>query len=78
MSRKLAERTQNFYTFINEYRIKEAIKMFTHPNYKEKSILDILYEVGFNSRSTFYSLFQKITGETPSAFRKKVNSFDSK
>jgi len=69
---------KNFYTFINEYRIKEAIKMFTHPNYKEKSILDILYEVGFNSRSTFYSLFQKITGETPSAFRKKVNSFDSK
>jgi len=65
---------KNFYTFINEYRIKEAIKMFSHPKCKRKSITDILYEVGFNSKSTFYLFFQKITGETPSAFRKRVNA----
>jgi AraC-like DNA-binding protein len=72
------ELDKNFYAFINEYRIKEAIKMLSHPKCKRKSITEILYEVGFNSKSTFYSFFQKITGETPSAFRKKANLLDSR
>lgn len=67
------ELDKNFYTFINEYRIKEAKRMFLNPDHKNRSISEILYEVGFNSRSAFYSFFQKITGITPSAYRKKIN-----
>jgi AraC-like DNA-binding protein len=69
---------KNFYTFINEYRIKEAIKKFSDPKYKKRSILDILYEVGFSSKSTFYTFFQKTIGTTPSAYRRRIKSSDSK
>ena len=64
---------KNFYTFINEYRVKEAKRMFADPKYADRSIMEILYEVGFNSKSTFYSFFQKTTGITPSEYRKKVS-----
>ncbi|MBN1271482.1 MAG: helix-turn-helix transcriptional regulator [Candidatus Aminicenantes bacterium] len=68
---------KNFYTFINEYRVNEAKRMFASPKYTNRSIMEILYEVGFNSKSTFYSFFQKTTGTTPSEYRKKINQQDT-
>jgi AraC-like DNA-binding protein len=65
---------KNFYDFINHYRIEEAERLLTNPKDKKITILEVLYEVGFNSKSSFNSLFKKYTGLTPSEFRKKQSS----
>jgi len=60
---------KNFYDFINEYRIEEAKNLFADPNNRKKTVLEILYEVGFNSKSVFNNAFKKHTGVTPTEFR---------
>ncbi len=62
---------QNFFDFISDYRIHEAKQMLNDPAYKDSTILNILFDVGFNSKSSFNHLFKKKTGMTPSEFRKK-------
>jgi ligand-binding sensor domain-containing protein/AraC-like DNA-binding protein len=64
----------NFYEFINEYRIKEAQQMLSAPGDHQESILEIAYEVGYNSKSAFNRAFKNFTGMTPSEFRKKPNN----
>jgi AraC-like DNA-binding protein len=59
----------NFYEFINNYRIEEAKKILIDPNNKDKTITDIYLEVGFNSKSVFNTFFKKIVGQTPSEYR---------
>ena len=59
----------NFFSFVNSYRIEDVKKMLLAPNLKY-SIEAIGYECGFNSKSSFYTVFKKITGMTPIAFRK--------
>jgi AraC-like DNA-binding protein len=61
---------KNFYTFINEYRIAEAVAQIRE-HVEEVNILSLAFDCGFNSRSSFNNYFKKITGETPSAFRKR-------
>ena len=60
---------QNFYEFINGYRIKESQKILTDPSSPQRTVLEILYQVGFNSKSAFNNTFKKTTGMTPSQFR---------
>jgi AraC-like DNA-binding protein len=62
---------QNFYDFINRYRIGEASRLLTNPKDNKITILEVLYDVGFNSKSSFNTLFKKYTGLTPSEFKKK-------
>ena len=62
---------QNFMDFINAYRIDEAKKKLIHPAWQHYTVLAIAQEVGFKSRSAFYSAFKKATGQTPSAFKKE-------
>lgn len=62
---------KNFYTFINEYRLKEVKKRMLSDKYKNYTILSIAFESGFNSKSTFNTLFKNYTGMTPSEYRKK-------
>ncbi|KAA1244805.1 AraC family transcriptional regulator [Aquimarina sp. RZ0] len=62
---------QHFFDFINSYRIEEAMDLLKDPLKKSVTVLEILYEVGFNSKSSFNTAFKKYTGMTPSAFRKK-------
>ena len=64
---------KNFFEFVNEYRIEEAKRMLISNEYKESTILEILYEVGFNSKSVFNSLFKKNTKLTPKEFRRKYS-----
>ena len=61
---------QHFFDFVNEYRIKEAMEILKNPSKKEFTVLEILYEVGFNSKSSFNTAFKKHTGYTPTQFRK--------
>lgn len=58
----------NFFEFVNEYRIKEFKRLICDPATKNLSILGIAQESGFNSKATFYSIFKKKTGMTPSEF----------
>ena len=64
---------QNFFEFINNYRISEAKRLLTNPKDKKITVLEVMYEVGFNSKSSFNTLFKKDTGITPSEFKKKNN-----
>ncbi|WP_289644520.1 helix-turn-helix domain-containing protein [Maribacter aestuarii] len=61
---------QHFFDFVNEFRISEAKKLLKNPDKKEYTVLEILYEVGFNSKSSFNTAFKKNTGLTPTAYRK--------
>jgi AraC-like DNA-binding protein len=62
---------RNFFTFINEYRVKEVIERFSDPRYNNYTILAIAYDSGFNSKTTFNSIFKNITGLTPSQYREQ-------
>jgi len=61
---------QNFFDFINRYRIEEATRMLTNPKDEKITVLEVLYQAGFNSKSSFNTLFKKYTGLTPTEFRK--------
>ena len=60
---------QHFFDFVNEYRVKKAMTILKDPTKKEVTVLEILYEVGFNSKSSFHTSFKKYTNQTPTAFR---------
>ncbi|MEE4213637.1 MAG: AraC family transcriptional regulator [Bacteroidales bacterium] len=59
---------RNFFTFINEYRVAEVISMMKDPAYKNYTLLAIAYDSGFNSKSTFNTIFKNITGLTPTQY----------
>ena len=61
---------QHFFDFVNEYRIQEAMQLLGDPAQRERTVLDILYAVGFNSKSSFNTSFRKLTGQTPTQFRR--------
>ena len=61
---------ENFYQFINRYRIEEAKKQILNPQMNHLSLLGIGFEVGFNSKTVFNTTFKKYTGQTPSEFKK--------
>lgn len=61
---------KNFFDFINGYRIEKAKELLIHPENQAMTVLEVLYECGFSSKSSFNTFFKKITGQTPSQFRK--------
>jgi AraC-like DNA-binding protein len=61
---------KNFYSFINEYRIGEAIDRLNDPS-SQVNILSLAFDCGFNSKSSFNNYFKKITGSTPTTYRKQ-------
>lgn len=61
-----------FPKFLNEYRIKEAKKQLLLND--DLTLESIGYDCGFNSKSTFYASFKKITGTTPSKFKESARS----
>jgi AraC-like DNA-binding protein len=63
---------KNFFTFINEYRVKEVIERYSDPKFSNYTILAIAFDAGFNSKTTFNSIFKNQTGLTPSEFREKL------
>lgn len=60
---------KNFFQYVNEFRVDHAKKLLKESNSK-LSILGIAYESGFNSKTSFNTTFKKLTGQTPSEFRK--------
>jgi AraC-like DNA-binding protein len=62
---------RNFFTFINEYRVKEVIERFSDPKFNRYTILAIAFDAGFNSKTAFNSIFKSQTGLTPSQYREQ-------
>lgn len=58
---------KNFFEFINTHRIEEAKSLLISD--PKKTILDVLAEAGFSSKSTFNSIFKQQVGLTPTQFR---------
>jgi AraC-like DNA-binding protein len=60
---------QHFFDFVNEYRIQKAMNILKDQSKSQLTVLEILYEVGFNSKSSFNTSFKKYTSLTPTAYR---------
>ncbi len=61
---------KSFFELLNQYRIEEFKRRARDPQFNNHSILGIAYDVGYNSKSTFYTAFKKHTGLTPSEYIK--------
>lgn len=66
------KRNQNFYEFINSYRIEEAKRILADPEFESRTILDVAYASGFNTKSAFNRAFKQFTNQTPSEFKKNA------
>lgn len=63
---------KGFSMYINEWRIEEACRLITEND--RLTFEAIGYEVGFNSKSTFYAAFKKIKDTTPALFKESLGS----
>ena len=61
--------SKNFFTYVNEYRVKEAIRLMSDAGNEDRTIDAIGFDSGFNDRKTFHRIFKQFTGLTPGAFR---------
>jgi AraC-like DNA-binding protein len=59
--------------YINRYRVEEVKNRFSNPDFSDKTVLEIMYDTGFYSKSVFNMAFKKFTGMTPTEYRKKTN-----
>lgn len=60
---------KNFKTYLNEYRVHEACRRLTDPQYSKLTMAAIASEVGFKTQNSFIVNFKKVTGVTPSVYR---------
>lgn len=63
---------QNFFDFINSYRVEEFKRMIKVPEYHNLTFLGLAYEVGFNSKTAFNRSFKKITNQTPREYLESI------
>jgi len=57
--------------FVNQYRVNHAKKLLM----QNANVTEACYDTGFESLSYFNKIFKKITGENPSAYRKRKINF---
>ncbi len=62
-----------FQDFLNHYRVEEFIQYLQNDTYKNYTLLGIANEVGFNSKSSFNTVFKKLKGMTPSQYKKMLS-----
>ena len=58
----------SFISYVNSYRVAEALKRIRDPKEHNKTLFGIALESGFNSKSSFNSIFKASTGKNPSDF----------
>ena len=60
----------SFYEVIARYRVAEACRMLSEPSDSAKTVLEIAFAAGFNSKASFHRAFRRETGTTPTSFRR--------
>lgn len=63
---------KSFFDFINSYRVQEVKHILKESKDDKLTVLEAMYQAGFNSKSSFNSAFKKETGQTPTEFRKTI------
>lgn len=61
---------QNFATFLNRYRIREAVRLLSDSQMRNHKIEAIGEMCGYNSRQVFHAAFKREMGITPTHFRR--------
>lgn len=64
---------ENFFQFVNRYRVEKAKLMLADNDSNKLSILGVAFESGFSSKTSFNTTFKKMTEQTPSEFKKKCS-----
>ncbi len=62
----------NFKEYLNDWRIKKAKEMLANNETKGLRVSEIMYEVGYSSKSSFNTTFKKKTGLTPKEYRQNT------
>ena len=65
---------QNFFDFVNGYRVREVIEKMKDPKTRHLTLLAIALDSGFNSKTSFNTVFRKVTNQTPSQYYKSLSS----
>jgi AraC-like DNA-binding protein len=60
---------QNFFDFVNSYRLRQVQSDLRDPAKQHFTILALAFDAGFNSKTSFNTIFKKHTGKTPSEYR---------
>lgn len=72
LSQVIKEKTgQSFITYINDFRINEAIEILSDPK-NDMPLKALSSHLGFSSITTFYKLFKDKVGMTPAKYREKI------
>jgi AraC-like DNA-binding protein len=64
----------NFNELLNTYRVNEAKQLLQDEKYDNATMFAIAIDAGFNSESSFYTVFKKITGKSPKRYRDTLKS----
>jgi AraC-like DNA-binding protein len=67
-----AELSQTFYDFVNGYRVDDVRRRLAEAESRHLNVLALAMDAGFASKSTFNQVFKKLTGQTPSTYRKEL------
>lgn len=60
----------NFNQFVNDHRIKYAVRLLSEPASENISTEQLMERAGFSNRNSFYTTFKQATGLTPAQYRK--------
>ncbi len=61
----------NFFEFMNSYRVEEAKRLLSDPALADMTVMDVLLQAGFNSKSAFHRFFNRLVGVSPTEYRKR-------
>jgi AraC-like DNA-binding protein len=64
---------KGFFELLAHYRVELAKKIITEDKENKLTVEEISEKVGYNSKTAFNNAFRKLSGKTPTEFRKSVN-----
>jgi AraC-like DNA-binding protein len=65
---------KSFFELLASYRVEEAKRILSDDKSNKITVEEISEMVGYNSKTAFNNAFKKLSGKTPSEFRKSINT----